>query len=92
MPKPVCVPCHRFFRPEKNGFVWTEMMPIGLNALPGLSNPQAWEPYKVWNGDKWKCHGCGTEIIVGNASRAIEGHQSDFKEKEKYSQLAVNDC
>lgn len=97
MPKPVCVPCQRFFRPEKNGFYLTEGMPVGPNRPePGTTEPEKWKPYKIWVGDKWRCHGCGTEIIVGYGASPIRiHHESDFEETRKAldaDQFQVNDC
>ncbi len=38
------------------------------------------EPYQIWSGDKWKCHGCGTEIVVGWARRPVsEVGEEDFQ-------------
>jgi ribosomal protein L37E len=70
--KPVCVPCQRFFRCEKNGYWLTEGMPNGRHSytLPtpiGKEAAEFWQPYKLWVGDKWRCEGCGAEIVVGVA-------------------------
>lgn len=86
MLKPICVPCGLFFQPEKNGFAFTEGMPRG----------GTWRPYKVWVGDKWKCRGCGTEIVVGvMGDRVAEHYEADFEEIRKRlnaDQFQVNDC
>jgi len=96
MLKPVCVPCQRFFRPEKNNFYFIEGMPIGSGVTPpGNSQPERWIPYKLWASDKWKCQGCGTEILVGFGQRAIsEQYMSDFEELRKRlgAEYQVNDC
>lgn len=94
MPKPVCVPCQRFFRPEKNGYSWVEGMPKGC-APPGTLRPDLWSPYKLWHSDLWKCEGCGTEIIVGHCGLPIAEHYEDgFDDKVKAynATLQVNDC
>lgn len=95
MPKPICVPCQRFFRCVKTGFYFTEGMPIG-KALPGTAEPEKWKPYKLWAGDKFKCEGCGAEIVTGFGSGPIRGHfEKDFTQiaeslgADKYQ---VNDC
>jgi hypothetical protein len=97
MLKPICVPCHRFYRSEKNGVRFTEGMPVGPDrAAPGLSEPEKWKPYKVWQGDKWKCQGCGAEIIVGAAQRPIAEHYQDgfaeTAERLGADKYQVNDC
>lgn len=93
--KPVCVPCQRFFRPAKTGFAFIEGMPDGI-AKPGLAEPEKWRPYKLWNGDKWKCPDCGATIIVGTGQVPISEHyQPEFaKRVEQFNgdQLQVNDC
>lgn len=94
--KPVCVPCQRFFRCIKTGFYFTEGMPKGASAEPGTSEPEKWQPYKLWSGDKFKCEGCGAEIISGFGQNPIRlQHEPDFKataESLKADQYQVNDC
>ena len=95
--KPICFPCHRFYRPKKNGVYFIEGMPVGPDrATPGLSEPEKWKPYKVWQGDRWKCHGCGAEIIVGVAQRPIAEHYQDnfaeIAEQLGADKYRVNDC
>lgn len=106
MPKPVCVACKCFYRPHKNGFAWTEGMPIATvdmhgrqetaEGRRGLRAPETWKPYKCWMGDLWRCPDCGHEIIVGVVGGPFAEHyQADFKEKQKAfgaDQLQVNDC
>lgn len=97
MPKPVCFPCQRFFRPEKNGFWFTEGMPVGPGrAAPGTAEPEKWKPYKMWQGDIWKCQGCGATIISGTAIEpAGVQHQDGFKELAEQlgaNKYQVNDC
>jgi len=95
MPKPVCVPCRMFFRAEKTGFYFIEGMPHG-NAPPGNAAPEMWSPYKIWSSDKWRCPGCGTEILSGFGREALALHnEPDFKrlaESLNATQLQVNDC
>lgn len=70
--KPICVPCQTFFRPAKNGFEFIETFSSGGEA----------KPYKLWQGDKWRCPGCGAEIVVGvGASPIAEHYQPDFAAK-----------
>lgn len=86
MPKPVCVPCKLFYRPEENGFHLTEGAPTGSK----------WRPYKLWMADKWKCRGCGHEIIVGfGLSPVAIEHEPGFERirtKGGFDQLQINDC
>lgn len=103
--KPVCVKCKCFYRPEKNGFAFTEGMPnkmgeYGLNYsanIRGNRHPECWSPYKCWMGDLWKCPDCGNEIVLGviSSSPLAEHYQNDFEEKQKLygaDKLQVNDC
>lgn len=94
--KPVCVPCQRFFRPEKNGFPFIEGMPRGgVRVPPGTQAPGDWKPYKLWMGDKWKCQGCGQEIVVGVIAGPISEHyKPDFAHDVERlgTTLQVNDC
>lgn len=94
--KPVCVPCQRFFRPKKNGFYFIEGMSKVGRPEPGTSEPENWQPYKVWVGDLWECLGCGATIVSGVGSHQIAEHyEADFAEhvqKLGADQLQVNDC
>lgn len=98
MLKPICVPCHRFFRQIKSGFYFIEGMPRGApggSPKPGLAEADRWKPYKLWSGDKWKCEGCGAEIISGVGHTPISEHyMPEFgKEQERLNaQYQVNDC
>ncbi len=49
MLRTICVPCQVEYRCEKNE-VAVEQTASG-------------EPYKLWSTDKWKCPGCGHEVI-----------------------------
>ena len=95
--KPICVRCQRFYRCIKNNFPFIEGMPIGDSdlALPGTATPYHWKPYKIWNGDKWQCPGCGSEIVVGCASEPIAEHYQTHFDRAMAAlkpQLIVNDC
>lgn len=98
MPKPVCVPCQRFFRMRKAGFYFIEGMPSNGNARApsGTSHPEQWKPYKIWVADRWECLGCGASILSGFGSSPLgEHYQDDFTKKVKDTgadQLQVNDC
>lgn len=97
MPKPICVPCRRFFRPHRNGRTFVEAKPKGGGmAPPGLEAPEAWEPYKLWMGDLWRCPGCGSEIIVGVGLEPIsQDFHPDFeKQIEGWcgAEITINDC
>ena len=94
MPKPVCVPCQRFFRPKRNGFCWVEGMPE-QGAEPGTSQPEKWHPYKLWNSDLMECEGCGAQIVVGHGAHPLSEHyMPDFDSKVQSwrATLQVNDC
>lgn len=94
--KPVCVPCRRFFRCEKNGYWFTEGMPNGRasgHTPSGKDYDEFWRPYKLWVGDKWRCNGCGTEIITGVIAGPVSEHyKPEFSDLNKQSQMQVNDC
>ena len=94
--KPICVQCHRFFRPSHNGIYFLEGMPKHNDAKPGLAEADSWRPYKLWSGDEWECRGCGATIIVGTGRSPVSEHyQPDFD--KRVAQLSatdfqVNDC
>lgn len=83
MVKPICVPCGLFFRPERNGQPVEEGKPHNTGGQPTRWSGQNpgdergsfdWTSYKLYVGDKWKCRGCGAEIIVGIISGPIAYH------------------
>lgn len=95
--KPICVSCHRFYRPKENGFRFIEGMPKSSDVRPksGLEEPGAWKPYKVWVGDLWECQGCGSEVIVGTGNVPLSEHfrpgfDSHVQDADRGFQ--VNDC
>lgn len=94
--KPICVPCKRFFKCAKNGFYFIEGMPTEDGAAPGNAAPEKWKPYKLWDGDRWECPGCGASIVVGTGRVPVAEHfQPDFEKTAKRlgaAQLQVNDC
>jgi hypothetical protein len=93
--KPICAKCRRFYKPEKNGVWFLEGMPTYNGAPPGLEEPEAWVPYKLWRGDLWKCRGCGHEIISSVAAHPVcEHYQPGFKKAVDAFQpiFQVNDC
>jgi hypothetical protein len=95
--KPVCVQCQRFFRPAKTGFYFVEGMqkPGVARAASGTAEPDKWMPYKLWSGDKWRCDGCGTEIVSGVGASPIRvRHEEDFEEMVEVfgAEFQVNDC
>lgn len=96
MPRPVCVPCARFYRTEKNGFRLTESMPAVDGAKPGKNFAHQWKPYKLWCADKWKCPGCGHEMVTGFGHACVRNqHEPDFDElriKDGFNDFVVNDC
>ena len=86
-----------FYRCSKTGRYWTEMKPVGgMHAIPGQHHPEQWEFYKVWSGDEYTCHGCGSRIIVGHALHPIaEDYQPGAVDTQKAlcaDRIIVNDC
>lgn len=95
MVKPACVPCGRFFRPERNGELVAENKPIGGRSVPpGLTEaPKMWTGYKIWRADIWRCQGCGTEIIVGYSQSPVsQDYHPDFKDQLIGVEVIINDC
>lgn len=100
MPKPVCVKCECFYRPKKNGYAFIEGKPdnkpshLTAEEIRGLRHPSAWTPYKLWNGDLWKCPDCGHEIVVGALHQVSEHYYPDWDEAvTKFNpQITVKDC
>jgi hypothetical protein len=97
--KPICVPCQRFFRCQKNDYAFIEAMPKANSGEgypePGTGDPARWTPYKLWHGDRWECEGCGANIVVGVAQRPVREHyQPDFAKAVEmlHPELQVNDC
>lgn len=97
--KPICVKCQRFYKCDRNGTPVLEQMPDGASpsAMPGTVESRRWSPYKLWQGDRWKCPGCGSLIIVGVANRPISEHfHENFQIELGYAGgdavLRVNDC
>jgi hypothetical protein len=99
MLKPICLPCHRFFRPKKTGLMFTEGMPRPqeeeTRAAPiGNRDPSQWEPYKVWSGDLWECPDCHAEIIVGTGRDPVsQNYMPDFAKWHAIANtVQINDC
>lgn len=73
--RPICVPCQRYFRAEKNGFVVAEMIPVDEGRV-------LWSGYAIWAADMWRCEGCGAEILSGFGQQPISRHfDDDFVEQ-----------
>ena len=97
--KPICMKCHMFFRPLKNGYYFTEGMPADdgvARPLPGLVEAERWVPSKFWQGDTWECRGRGAEIIVGVGHEPMGlRHEEGFEQHRRNhgaDQFQVNDC
>jgi len=94
--KPICVPCQRFFRVTKTGFHFIEGMPVDDAAVAGNQEPEKWEPYKIWIGDRFECPGCGVTILSGFGGGPISiQHEDDFQSLIRRlgaDQFQVNDC
>ena len=96
MPKPSCPSCQRFHRPELNGIWVIECAPEG-GAPPGKHFACRWKPYKIWQADKWKCQGCGHEVITGYGLEPLSvRHKADFDEMLAFARrgdhVYINDC
>lgn len=66
MPYPVCIPCKRQYKCDKVGVYFVEST--------------GREPYRMWAADRYKCPGCGHEILHGFGNDAIIAkHQDDFE-------------
>lgn len=70
--KPVCVKCEIQFEREKNGVEAKEMR-----------DKEKTSEYRIWSADKWKCPGCGTEILSGFANRACYPGYENYEERDK---------
>lgn len=90
MTKPVCVKCQRFFKPDKNGVFVLEQKPAMNGAKPGLEEAHNWIPYKVWQADRYKCDGCGTEIVIGFGYHPL--WQDFYSAAHPEPHHTVNDC
>lgn len=87
MPKPACVKCGLFMRPEKNGVMVIEGMPVHDR------DSGEWTPYKVWQADLWKCRRCGTELLTGwSGSPWSEHYKPDFQHFVEAATYTINDC
>jgi hypothetical protein len=93
MPKPICVKCKRFFKPHRTGVWPLEQMPTVSGAQPGTREEAAWQPYKIWSADLYRCEGCGGEIIVGFGQNRVSEHfEADFDKWLPRVTHTVNDC
>ena len=70
MRKPVCVPCGLAMKPEDNGVRAVE-----------TKDKEKQEEYRIWSADKWKCPGCGHEVLSGYGDRATYPSDEDYDEK-----------
>jgi len=63
---------------------------------PGTTEPERWQPYKLWAGDLWECRGCGAQIISGFGRAPVsERHHDRFAhdiESLCPDRFQVNDC
>jgi hypothetical protein len=57
----VCVPCGVFMLIDKNSVTVEELMSDG-------------QPYKLWDGDRYKCPTCGHTIISGFGKLPMAEH------------------
>ena len=62
----VCEPCGVFMRIETNSVTVEELMDDGA-------------PYKLWDGDRYKCPSCGHQIVSGFGRNPLAEHfQMDY--------------
>jgi hypothetical protein len=62
--RPVCVPCKREYRIEKNEV-----------AVEQLDNDRA---FKLWSGDLWQCPSCEHQLVTGFGRGPLaESHQTE---------------
>jgi hypothetical protein len=75
MLKPICIPCQRFHRCIKIGFLFIEGKPTSFGQRkrvePGTLEPHQWVPYKIWNGDLYECQGCGHLTVAGVCQKPV---------------------
>jgi hypothetical protein len=68
--RPVCVACQIEMRCEKNGVGIVEMIHVDGGSA---------EPYRLWSADRWRCPGCGQQMVVGYGREPMaEQYQPDF--------------
>lgn len=78
MPEIVCCSCNFFYKPEKNAVAVVEMRPVGTVSLP------EYRPLRLWQADRWRCPGCGHQVVTGFGRAPIsEHHDRNFDEKVK---------
>lgn len=63
--RPVCCKCHLEMRPDKNGVAVEVMASFGS--------------FKLIQADRYKCPGCGVQIITGFARVGIEHFEPDYQ-------------
>lgn len=68
---PVCVDCRVRMRCHRNSVFWLEHQEV----ISG--NGTGHIPYKLYQGDMWKCRVCKMEVLVG-FGRAIPRHDPQF--------------
>ena len=82
--RPVCVKCGCELRPETNG--------VGVLDMAERSREQGkdaifvhYEPYELWDADKWKCPQCGMEVVGGFGHDPISmHHEANFQQTIKH--------
>lgn len=81
MSVPICVKCKKEMRCVKNGAWWIKTRPVENAPIVaggvGVS-VTAREPYRATMGDRYRCDGCGAEVIAGLALQSKESHEDGF--------------
>lgn len=49
-----------------------------------------WGPYKLWTSDKWKCGGCGHQILIGVPSHPWAEHfEHDYAQQVEQADVLI---
>lgn len=60
--KPVCIPCQKEYRIDKNG----------VYVIETFGHPP--KPYKIWSADRWICPSCGHQLLSGFGQGPLAEH------------------
>ena len=81
MSVPVCVKCKKEMRCSRNAVWWiktrtVEKVPSSPDCM--VISITRREPCKATMGDKYRCDGCGCEVITGFALKSNHSHEQGF--------------
>ena len=74
MPKPICCKCSLEMR------TWT----TGVRVVELYGNPEKPSPYKIWNGDSYKCPKCGSRVVVHFGDNPRQHFDAGFAKQIAY--------